>query len=667
MTATNDINDIDFIIEKINSITDSKDYELPSEYSERVRYLPKELTPMPGKFSFEKCPYIIEPLNCLSPLSSIQEIVVCKGTRVMFTTAFLENGIAFNIGCDPNSQLYISADKGLIEKGMTIKVERLIDSCSLRNLIFSQTAKKRNTGDTKLEKEYPGGFLHGIGARNPGKLRAMGYPRIWFDELDGFPDTVGNEGDPVALARKRASDWDTKKKIIYGSTPLILQTSKIYKLFMLGDQRYYNVPCKHCGKKQPLVWHGVTDEGKIYGIVFEIDSDFLPIYETVGYKCKYCGGVMKNHDKATIMQQGEWIPTKKTKRPNMRSYHINALYSPPGMFSWESAVMEWAECWDLEKNRVKDIEKYKSFRNTVQGLPFEELGSSIKFERSIQHRRSGFALGHIPERIMIESTGHYATLVTCAVDVQGDRIIVHPVAWTPGGQSWTLDFFHIDGEVGNINSNLWNELDKFIMEKVYIGENNKRYPIMLTFIDSGWGQHADIVYQFCNKYTSGVYAIKGDSGNETTKKGLTYKSFSDELLKKTGLPGGYLINTTKIKDRISRYLTALQWDTGQLQPDWYPNFPENIGDDFFRMFEAEHRVVVREKGTNRYLRTEWRADAGKENHAFDTFGYNLTALELIADRTCREILGLDVLSWKDFWEYSKQIKNNEAAFFYFQK
>jgi len=665
MTATQiDINDIDFLIERIEHITDSKEYELPSEYAERVRYLPAELTPMPGKFSFDKCPYMREILDCLSPLNQVQEIAACKGVQQMFTTGFIENGIAYNIESDPNPQLYISADKGLIEKGMQIKVERLIDSCNLRKLIFSQTAKKRNTGDTKLEKEYPGGFLHGIGARNPGKLRAMSYSRMWFDELDGFPDTLGKEGDPLSLAKKRTIAYGSKKKIVYISTPTILQTSKIWKLFQLGDQRYYNVPCKHCGKKQHFEWHGVTDEGKKYGIVFETNKDFLPIYETVGYKCKHCGGIMKNHDKSLIMGKGEWIPTAKSQKPNFRSYHLNSLYSPPGMFSWEDAVAEWAECWDLEKDRVKDIEKYKSFRNTIQGLPFEERGSSIKFERSIQHRRSGFALGHIPEKIMLELTGNYATLITCAVDVQGDRIIVHPIAWTPGGQSWTLDFFGIDGDVTNVKSDLWKQLEKFIDEKIYIGENNKAYRITATFIDSGWGKWTDIVYQFCSQYSAGVYPVKGEA---VIKTGLTYKIFSKDLLDKAGLSEGYLINTTKIKDRISRYLTLLQWDTGQNQPDWYPNFPENLGDDFFRMFEAEHRVNEYEKKTNRFLRTIWKQDAGKENHAFDTFGYNLAALELIADRVCRDELKLFVLSWKDFWNYTKLIYNNEAPFYYFQK
>jgi len=39
--------------------------------------------------------------------------------------------------------------------------------------------------------------------------------------------------------------------------------------------------------------------------------------------------------------------------------------------------------------------------------------------------------------------------------------------------------------------------------------------------------------------------------------------------------------------------------------------------------------------------------------------YNFAGLELVADRVCREELGLSVLLWSDFWEYCKQ-----GAFFY---
>jgi phage terminase large subunit GpA-like protein len=648
--------DIDFFQQQIKSITDSKKYELPSNYVERVRYLPSELTPFPGKFSFDMSPYLVEILDCLSPLSSIQEVVFMKPVQICATTGVLENYLVYNIGCDPKSQMYISADKGLIEKVFK-KVEHAIDYCNLRDLIFSQTKKRKATGDTTLEKEYPGGFLHGVGARNPGKLRSMSYQSMLMDELDGFPDRLGKEGDPVAIAKNRTNAYSIKRKILYLSTPTITQTSKIYKLYKQGDQRNFFVPCKHCGEMQVLRWHGVTEDGITYGIVFEIDKDFLPVYETVGYKCPHCQKIMKNYDKAIIIKQGEWKPTAKSKVPKLRSYWVNALYSPVGMYTWEDMVSDWSKCWDFEKNRVKDIEEHRTFRNTKRGLPWTERGTSIKYEKSVLHRRTGFAIGHIPEKMMIEDTGSHALILTCVIDVSGDRVYVDTKAWTQGGQSWTIDFFEIEGDIKSEKSDLWNEVDKYITEKTYSGENGKQYKIISTFIDSGWGKHTDVVYEFCKQYSNGVYAIKGD---EYIPGGLTYKMFSKKILEEEGLSAAYHINTTKLKDRVSRYMSILQWDTGQKQPDWYPNFPENLGDEFFRMFEAEYRVEERDKVTKQFRRIRWKQVEGADNHALDTYVYHLAELELIAYRTCREILKLEVLSWSDFWEYCKT-----GAFYYF--
>ena len=651
--------DIDFIIQQINSITDSRIYELPSDYVERVRYLPPELTPMPGKFSFDKCPFHREILDCLSPTSPTQEVALMKGVQIMATTAILENKLAYNIGCDPKPQLYVSADKELVTTGMKTKVERMIDTCNLRDLIFSQTGKKRSTGDTITEKEYPGGFLHAIGARNPGKLRSMSYPNILFDEIDGFPDKLGKEGDPITIAKNRTNAYATKRKILYLSTPLIMQSSKIYFLYKKGDQRNYFIPCKHCGEMQVLRWHGVDENKNQYGIVFELTKKFQPDYKTVGYKCQYCGKIMKNHDKSIFMNQGEWRPTAISELPLFRSYWLNTLYSPPGMYSWENIVQDWSECWDLEKNRMKDKEKTKTFYNLKRGLPWEETGSSIKYEKSVLHRRSGFFLSSIPENIMIRDTGSVALLLTCTVDVQHDGIFIHTIAWTFGGQSWTIDFFKIDAEerdIADVKSKLWTELDKYIIEKTYTSESGKNYRIINTFIDSGWGKYSDIVYEFCKGYSSGVYAIKGE---EWIKPGLTYRMFSKETLEKAGLPSAYNINTTKIKDRIARYMGQLMWDSGQLQPDWYPNFPEDLHDDFFRMYEAEYRVEVHDKDTGQFKYIRWKQTQGADNHAFDTTVYNFASLELVADRTCREELGLKTLSWSDFWEYCKT-----GAFYY---
>ena len=59
-------------------------------------------------------------------------------------------------------------------------------------------------------------------------------------------------------------------------------------------------------------------------------------------------------------------------------------------------VRQWAECWDIKNNRVRDKEKYRTFRNTKQGLTFEEMGKQIQYERAVQFRRAGLTEKNLP-------------------------------------------------------------------------------------------------------------------------------------------------------------------------------------------------------------------------------------------------------------------------------
>jgi hypothetical protein len=97
----------------------------------------------------------------------------------------------------------------------------------------------------------------------------------------------------------------------------------------------------------------------------ENDETFKPITgdpekrikSTVAYKCKHCGGLMRNHDKEVIIQKGKWVATAESKVPGLYSFHLTPLYNPPGMLSWEQIVDLWAGCWDIKNNRIKDKEK----------------------------------------------------------------------------------------------------------------------------------------------------------------------------------------------------------------------------------------------------------------------------------------------------------------------
>lgn len=646
------VSDVDFLIEQFGHLTASRSYLKPSEFIEKVRYIDRALSPFPGKFSYDKFPYFREIVDQFAPNCPTRRVFVMKGNQVGATTGILESIMMYYIGENPAPQLYILPDEGMARDAMRTKIDPTIDNCNLRSLIFSQSRKakgSKNTGDTGLKKEYTGGYLHAVGAGSGNRFRNFSYKVELIDEADGMQTKIKGEGALYDLAVARLDAYPTSSKLFIGSTPTEERSSIINKLFHSGTQKYFYVPCKFCGTMQKLefsVW-SEDKSTKIGGLVWAVDDNYEPILDSVGYKCPYCKKIMKNYDKAIIVPKGEWRASATAVQPNTESYHITALYNPPGMFSWEDYVSAWAGCWDLKNNRVRDKEKYHTFRNLKQGLPFTEQNEQIKYERAVLHRRFGFARGTIPNHLAENEAGSPVLIVVASVDVQKDKLFVDVKGYAKNGVTYTLDFFSIDGPTETFGG-VWDELENYYDNKVFADEGKRRYKIAIMFVDSG--HYTDWVYSFVARFSSGVYACKG---MDWIKNGETYQVFNAATLARIGLPLAYHVNTGKQKDRISNAMNVLRWNDGELQPAWYPNFPETLGDDYYKMFEAEEKVEIIDKNTNQWIKTVWRAKFGAPNHGFDTYVYNRTALEVFAEDICKNDIGLRFLDWTAFWNYAE--------------
>ncbi len=642
--------DLDFLQSQFANIVDERIYEVPSEYIEKIRYIPKGLSPKPGFFEFNFTPYWREPFNLLANDSGIQEIVIMKAAQIGYTVAILENAIIYFIGSNPKYVQFITADNALVEEMVKDRIDPMIDHAGLRDLIFAQSKRKgsRNTGDTTNHKQYPGGSINFVGSNNPDAFRGRTKQVSLGDEVDTFKDDK-KEGSKIGIIRNRLNAFAETRKMVWGSTPLITQSSVIYKMYKNGDQRNYFIPCPICGEMQILKWHGVNDNGHRYGIDFQIEKG-LPIYETVEYLCYYCRRGFKDYDKATFILDGdgEWRPTAESKMRHYASFWLNALYSPPGVYSWEKIVEDWVRAWDLDKDKMRDKEAYREFRNTKQGLPFEEKGESISYDKAIIHRRL-YAKGTIDNVQIKNDTDGIALIVGASVDCQKNNLFVDIKAYTYGGRTYTIDFFSLDGPTEDTKSESWEKLDDFICNKVYIDSEGRQYKIQYTFVDSG--KYAKYVYEFCSRFTFGVFPCKGE---RFLMGGITFKLFSKEVLDKSGCAAGYRVNTTRLKDHISNSLTRLEWKTDEFQPDWYPNFPQDLRDDYFKQFEAESKVDEYDRLTNVYKGSFWRQTPGADNHAFDSYVYHLAGLEMYADLFCREELALKALDWFSFWENAKK-------------
>jgi phage terminase large subunit GpA-like protein len=242
MEVTVKKSDIDFLIERFARLPERREYERPSEYIQRVRYIDRSLSPFPGKFSYDKFPYFKEIVDNLSPESPAKYIFVMKGNQCGYTTGVLEPGMMYFIGSDPEEQALFLPDDGMVRRYSETKLENCIDNCGLRERITSTSKKAkgaRTTGDTVFHKQYPGGNLRLFGSKSGTRFRNFSFKVIFADEADAALMTLKGEGDIFTLMKARQDAFGSHSKLVIGSTPKNEGSSLIHSLFLTGTQKYF--------------------------------------------------------------------------------------------------------------------------------------------------------------------------------------------------------------------------------------------------------------------------------------------------------------------------------------------------------------------------------------------------------------------------------------------
>lgn len=648
------VESLEWLAERFDSLTDELILLDPSEWVEQKIYLPPQVTPMPGFYSYDVAPYLREIIDCLSPHSPIREIDVMKGVQIGFTVGVLESCIGYLIDYIKNAPvMLLTADKELAQLRMDSYIMPMINASGLDVLIKSGDENNpRKTGKTAKKIEWEGGgFLLPFGAQNANKLRSMSIQYLLQDEIDGYPSTVGKDGKPSQLAEDRTAAYESSRKILRGSTPRITQTSNILSVYLKGDRRKYNVPCKHCNEKQNLVFKGVNEDGTIFGIDFSLDEAGNLIESSVVYICKYCQGEMVNDDKAWMYRDGgkhcEWRPTAKPVSADRRSYHIPALYSPVGMQTWTTQVKKWIECWDVVAGRVKDLALLQQFYNNVQGKPFEMRGEALKYERVVMHRRATYFSGQVPNTLAAKETGGKIQVLVCAVDVHKAHLDVQVLGGCPGGRFYSIEWLKLEGDCEDLQAEPWQKIRNLIEHKEYRADDGRLYRVQLTLIDAQY--NADVVHRFCQEYSQGVHPIRG---TELPTKGASLKEFSPFESRMGNI--GYNITTTIYKDRLAAALKR-EWDGQSLQPDWHPNFPQDYPDQFFKELTIETKKEKINVKTGQRMGFVW---VGQGAHAWDVTVYCCAALDMVVHDVCTQRLGLDHIDRPAFW----QLCEDEALF-----
>lgn len=557
-----------------------------TEWADEYRYLPKRSSSEPGKYRSARVPYLREIMDCLSPTSPVQEICFVKATQIGATEA-VNNWIFFSMDVAPGPFLCVFPSLELARDHSRQKLQTSIDLIpNLKGKI--REPRSRESGNTLMAKEYPGGILFLAGSNSGAGLRSKSIRYLALDDVDGYDADVAGEGDPVELAKRRTDTFGNRKKILEISTPTTKGISRIEKSFLESDQRYYELPCPFCGHYQKLEWGG---KGADFGLKFDRDKDGKVI--DTYYECRACHERIDEHHKTDMLECGRWVPTYPEKAK--RGYHLSSLYSPLGWVSWQQIVKEWLESKDHKA-------LLKTFVNTRLGEVFEEDGERPEWSM-LQGRAEPYKMLTVPAGGMI---------LTAGIDVQDNRLAVVIRAWGRGEESWLIYWGEIYGDPGQ--PQVWEELD-MLLGRPFPHAKERDLHVVSTAVDSG-GHHTNDVYSFARRKAPHVIAIKG--ANQSGKPIIGHPSHVDLTWQGKTIENGaqvWPIGTDTAKSLIySRLKIATPG------PGCY-HFPIGIGEDYFIQLTAEKLITRFVKG---FPKMEW-VKTGPRNEALDCEVYCLAA------------------------------------------
>lgn len=551
-----------------------------AQWADEHRRLSPESSAEPGRWKTSKAPYQRAIMEAISDLS-VPKVVVMSAAQIGKTDGFILNPIGYYIHYDPSPIMVLQPTIQMAESFSKDRLSPMLrDTSVLKERVND---KSRNSGNTILQKIFPGGHVTMVGANSASSLASRPIRILLADEIDRYPATAGNEGDPLLLAGKRLTTFWNKKEVCV-STPTIKGLSRIEIEYEHSTQEEWHVPCPECGEYQQIEW------GRI---VFDKEN-----LDEISFACEKCGAISSEIIWKEQYQNGKFIAKFPTRK--VRGFHLNALASL--FVDWKEIVQKFITA--NEEKKKGNIELLKVWTNTEMGQTWEE--ESAQIEKDVLYKRREKYNCEVPEEVIC---------LTAGVDTQDDRFEIEVVGWGKEKESWGIKYQVIRGDLKQ--KDIWEELDIFLSQ-TFTRADGAKLKIICTCMDSG-GHFTNAVYKFCKaRIARRVFAIKGKGGAEVPYLNKPSKSNRE----KTPL---FTIGVDTGKALLYQRLAIEEEGPN------YCHFPKEkdkgYSQEYFKGLTSEKMSMTYKKGKAQY---SWvlKDSSYKRNEPLDIRNYATVALEI---------------------------------------
>lgn len=493
-----------FFSTSISSLKDTAFIPLPSDWASNNRYLPSTVSENYGKWDKNKVKPHADILDYIHPDNPVTHITVMKSVQSGLTVSLGENAMGYFTKYRLGSVAYFTSTKNVGKARSNSALDVMIDNSGLAELIKPMSNRtNRKSADTAFAKEFAGGIRWQLSSYGSiADMKSNTFNLLVKDELDEAPPEIAGQGDTEDVIEGRTMGV-RMFKVLNISTPSSMETSRIYKNFIMGDQCRYFVPCPHCGGEQYFKFAYTKDNA---GLTFDMKKDpntGAKILDTtsIRYVCEHCGSSFREYQKEEIVKKGEWRPTwqeseYKPKSPKHKSFHIPGILSP--FLAWSRICQQY-----INTNFGQDIMKFKDFTINYLGEPWARVTKMPKWQE-FKKRADDYVMN-----CKQAPTGVHR--IYGGVDVQKDRLELAVVGVGIGMEKWLIDYQVFYGDTSKLNNLVWKNFATYISSTKYDSEDGKT-PISMVAIDTGfdprasvkrakdWDTKAHIVYDFIATY-----------------------------------------------------------------------------------------------------------------------------------------------------------------------
>jgi phage terminase large subunit GpA-like protein len=610
---------------------------------------------VPGPWSADETPYMVEPMNMLA--SRRHESVVFVGpARTGKTAALLLGWMSHVVVNDPGDMLMLQMTQDKAREFSRTDIDRAIEHSPT---LYSRMGGKQD--DNTHDKMFRNGMWLRIGWPTKSNVASSTYRYVAITDLDRMTnaENVDGEGPLFDLARKRTQTFGTRGMCLVESSPGIElvdpnwvpasaheapPATGILGIYNLSDRRrfYWQCPmCQHWFEPKPgIELFGLPSDEVLLDTVREADLEALATeYNRV--ICPHCQAKIGPRSKYELNRRGRWLQdglslTKsgevrgKAHESTIAGYWMGGI--PATYQSWRSILLRHLQ--GLRAYALTGSEEtLKTTTNTDQGMPYmSRLLLDAKRNATDPSSRKEASM----QRYVMPDQARF---LVATVDVQGgmnSRFVVQVHAIGPHREKWLVDRYAITesnregmgAEKAPIDpakyAEDWDLITERVSRSTYrTNVDGVEMRVKLTVVDSGGEEGVTaMAYAWFRRvrtmgFSSRIMLVKGVGRDQKA---------TFPFIKETWVGGRnpnekgdiplYLINTNTLKDTVTAGIRRPTPGPG------YFHIPGWVSQAFIDELNSEVRMP---NGTWKQIR--------KRNEAFDLLVYcEAGCLRLGADR-----------------------------------